>query len=72
MITPTVKQPCGASISPRSVSARSTTAVLDSAITNPNSTARCIVSPMSSRATSTATAVNPTCTAPPMATLRQM
>ena len=70
--TPTVNRPCGESISPRTVSARSTTAVLDSAMTKPNSKERWTVSPTSRSVTSTATAVSPTWNVPPMTMFRQM
>ena len=70
--TPTVKRPCGASISPRTVRALSTIAVLESASTNPKSRARSGASPTAESTTVTASTVSPTWTAPPTATLRQM
>ncbi|MBT5773510.1 MAG: hypothetical protein HOH95_03940 [Dehalococcoidia bacterium] len=60
MRTPTVKRPWGASISPRAVRERRTTAVEERARTKPKRMERCVVSPRKRRATAMATVVSPT------------
>ena len=69
---PTMKRPCGASNSPRTVSTRSTTTVLDSATTSPKTMPRGTVSPAIRRMASVARVVTPTCKEPPNATAFQM
>ena len=68
--TPVARRPCGASISPLSVSPFSTRAVLERAMRHPRKSATCQGRP-SAAATRAATAtVSPTCSPPPTRTCR--